>query len=772
VHVNLTSKAGATVSVSLLVAPLSPSIWTTVSSSGTSAATAVTLSTTVLSHFYHREQHVNVSFPLRTSAVCGAAAAAARPSSTAMVTRDSDFVESGRLVITGAIHHTVRGNNQGSGRAAAAAAACHTTGQNQATLSFTVRPQQPPIEIVSVVRTSKDPDCAPGSSPGAPPLCGLRDEGAAQAAQAIAEDLNSVNMEQARADHASSWGAFWAVSAISLPSAPETEAFWYGAQYVLNSAIPHAGQEQTPPGLYGPWGSQDNPGWHGDYTIDYNYEAVFYGVMSSNHPELMRSYPNPVLAFVPSAKHYAVKRSEANLNRTCSGLHFPHVLAPWGVPQYSDPFPNYSDREGAMSSGPFVMLPIIWGWEYGGRQNLTGVKERWFPLVKGVSDFFACWLELDETDGFLHDKHDCFTMPGKTECTGEDSTKTLAMVRRALDVVGEMAVAVGAPVDPVWAVTRAKIAPYPSGWMYLAGASSRMTSNATQNCSFCAPFRYDHPGSSGDCQRTDGRVTQLNNCTASTAGVCPAGTKPCRNQVVGGSAAGDDDHAGLPSGGNSQSIFPAFPADAVGTNSSQWTVPMANTIKFAWPSAKGQSNAFTKIFSAAARLVGPGLLTADEVYQGWVGTLKATQQPNGVPFGGGSGFETVGATEYVNYMLLQSDPAGFLGLFEAWPKSAGDASFSRLRGRGAFIVSSSVVGGRVGATTIASERGAQCTLRRPQSWPKSVVSVSVSVAVASEEEVRATAEQKKVALTWEGGVLCDDFFSFSTTVGSIYKLVG
>ena len=54
-----------------------------------------------------------------------------------------------------------------------------------------------------------------------------------------------------------------------------------------------------------------------------------------------------------------------------------------------------------MSSGPFVMLPIVWGWEYGARRNLAEVKERWFPLVKGVADFFACWLELDEADGFM-----------------------------------------------------------------------------------------------------------------------------------------------------------------------------------------------------------------------------------------------------------------------------------------------------------------------------------------------------------------------------------
>ena len=318
------------------------------------------------------------------------------------------------------------------------------------------------------------------------------------------------------------------------------------------------------------------------------------------------------------------------------------------------------------------MLPIIWGWEYGDRGNLTEIRERWFPLVKGVSDFFVCWLELDEADGLYHDNHDCFITPGDAGCAVDkkDKTETLAVVRRSLDVVGEMAAAVGEPVDPAWcenaaslfqfhfkndrfvetgsghtkrsadkrvcfrrAATRAKLAPYPSGWMHLSGATGRMTSNSTQNCSFCAPFRYNHPGSSGDCQRTDGRVTQLNNCTTSTDGVCPEGTAPCRNRVVGDSA-GDDDHSGLPSGTNSHSIFPAFPADAVGTNSTDWTVPMANTVKFAFPTSKTDSNAFTKIFSAAARLVGPGLLSADEVYQGWLDTLKATQQPNGVPFGG------------------------------------------------------------------------------------------------------------------------------------------
>ena len=36
-----------------------------------------------------------------------------------------------------------------------------------------------------------------------------------------------------------------------------------------------------------------------------------------------------------------------------------------------------------------------------------------------------------------------------------------------------------------------------------------------------------------------------------------------------------------------------------------------------------------------------------------------------IPFNPFSGYELVGATEYVNYMLLGSDPSGFVRLFEA-----------------------------------------------------------------------------------------------------------
>jgi hypothetical protein len=125
-------------------------------------------------------------------------------------------------------------------------------------------------------------------------------------------------------------------------------------------------------------------------------------------------------------------------------------------------------------------------------------------------------------------------------------------------------------------------------------------------------------------------------------------------------------------------------------------------------------------------------------------------------------------------MLLQSDPGyrdpitnkatgRFIGLFEAMPPMT--ASFTRLRARGAFVVSSSFsrastsMGWKVGVTTILSERGESCVLRRPQSWKKAALMVTVRSTGAS------------VRKDWFG-VGGAEFVSFFTTAGETYTLHG
>lgn len=323
----------------------------------------------------------------------------------------------------------------------------------------------------------------------------------------------------------------------------------------------------------------------------------------------------------------------------------------------------------------------------------------------------------------------------------------MSLIRRSLEVVPRMAEALGEPLNPNWITVLSNIAPEPTGWLWVPDAGAAMGASP-HNCSFCGwdPKDKTRTPTCGDCQFSG----KSNLCAHSNNGVCPKGMGLCAQEAFG-SAVTPDGKVSAVSKGNSQSIFPCFPGDSVGTNSTLAAVG-ANTVVTA--DSWSQGNAFTKAFSAAARVIGPGLLNATIVFNNWEDTLRSSQQPNFIPFNAYSGFETVGAVEYVNYLLLQSDPGGFLGLFDALPPGL-NASFTRLRGRGGFVVSSSRTNDMVGTTRIVSGRGVRCVIRRPPSW--TVASVHITDAAGT-----------TVPLTWDG----TSYFSFATVVNGVYIIEG
>ena len=81
--------------------------------------------------------------------------------------------------------------------------------------------------------------------------------------------------------------------------------------------------------------------------------------------------------------------------------------------------------------------------------------------------------------------------------------------------------------------------------------------------------------------------------------------------------------------------------------------------------------------------------------------------------------EKTAAVETINSMMLQSID-GVLHLFPCWLKSP--ASFTRLRAKGAFIVSAKYDGESVISLQIKSEKGNLCKLKNP--WPGERVSVN------------------------------------------------
>jgi hypothetical protein len=69
------------------------------------------------------------------------------------------------------------------------------------------------------------------------------------------------------------------------------ERFWFGALYTAGASVRGGGAggsgfPKVAPALQSAWLVGESE--HNGYTLDYNAEAQFYGVASSNHPELVR----------------------------------------------------------------------------------------------------------------------------------------------------------------------------------------------------------------------------------------------------------------------------------------------------------------------------------------------------------------------------------------------------------------------------------------------------------------------------------------------------
>ncbi len=126
------------------------------------------------------------------------------------------------------------------------------------------------------------------------------------------------------------------------------------------------------------------------------------------------------------------------------------------------------------------------------------------------------------------------------------------------------------------------------------------------------------------------------------------------------------------------------------------------------------NNGFVKEFIIAARVGWPGadlidklkaaIFYSDAAAYGWRETNLTHAQ-------GGGGIETSGNVEVIDSMLMQSE-GGVIRVFPVWPKER-DASFKRLRAKGAFVVSSEQRAGQVVSVTVVSEKGKPLSIKNP-----------------------------------------------------------
>jgi hypothetical protein len=232
---------------------------------------------------------------------------------------------------------------------------------------FTLEPGKTAVVVAAIV---SDLDCK-----GKDPLA---------EAQALSAALTPGKVAEYGILHRQWWQTFWSKSSIEIPN-KVLEQHWYAAQYIMASCS-RAGK--VAPGLWGNWLTTDKPGWHGDFHLNYNFQAPYFGVYAANHAEVSLPFYQAIHEFVPRGKTIAAKKG-------WKGVHFPVSIGPWGM------CPEGDDSDwGQRSNAAYAALNFIWYYQY--TQDKEWLKNSGYNFLREVADFWEDYLKYENGRYIIH----------------------------------------------------------------------------------------------------------------------------------------------------------------------------------------------------------------------------------------------------------------------------------------------------------------------------------------------------------------------------------
>lgn len=492
-------------------------------------------------------------------------------------------------------------------------------------------------------------------------------------AQAMAAALTDQRIEELLADHLAWWERFWSKSCIVLNDDP-LERFYYGALYTLGCAS-RAGC--VAPGLAGPWHLDGPICWSNKYTLDYNFESVWWGVYSCNRAELALPYYDVILGLLPAGRLLAQEHGT-------KGVLF-------GVNAHA--WKGFNDTRTLNMKGNASLAALNFLMHYQYTRDEGFLLEKAWPLLKELAIFWEDNLVWDAA-GSRWVINDSGAREGQKDM---NAITDLSMVRRIFGFLLETA-----------PVLEGKT----------AGGEVIHISDAQKN-------------------KWRGYVDKLSVFpTIIMNGKTVFKEAENRKRMSMGGA-----------GDNSDVMFPAFPSEAISLGSDVETLAIAmNTVAALNPedgkASWFQANCFPKIYTQAVRSGYP----AEKIVANWKRLLAGTQpyddrgdhvqlRNNLTIVPPVHAFESVGAIEAINSMLLQSHDQT-IRVFPVWITGK-DAAFKDLLAYGAFLVSSAYRQGVVSHIDLTSEAGGECRVWNP--WPGTPCKV-VQVDAGRQMDVSCRAE--------------------------------
>jgi alpha-L-fucosidase 2 len=477
--------------------------------------------------------------------------------------------------------------------------------------------------------------------------------------------VTGASLKKLRRDHVNWWAGFWSKSGIEIGDSV-IEKSYYGSQYLLASCSRNA---NFPPGLWGNSITEDAgfSNWEGDYHLNYNHQAPWWGVYSSNQVELADPYDAPILDYMENGK----KLAKDLLN--CRGVYYPVGIGPKGFCASRYPL----TEEKMMQYYRTKDTKIEGGYMFCGQKSHavfctanmfmrfyhtfdTAYAEKVYPFMTEVANFWEDYLKFENGRYVVY--NDNFFEVGPW--LGKDweknfgdinPTLTLGMLKMFFKNIQDVSSFLNRDLDRH------------DKWNHIL-----------MNLSKIPTVEYDG-------------MTRIPGAEGGTG----SGTNYQRGYSTGFS--GFWGMHGL-----------IWPSDAFGLKRDPDFVKLLRDEISTWKDDIWMTALVNTIFTVAVR----SGISPDFILSKLSERIRKDSYPNLYMSYGGGGIETFsGVPSCINEMLLQGYE-GMIRVFPAWPAEK-NARYENLRTYGAFLVSSEKTGGKVKYVRLTSEKGRPCTLENP-----------------------------------------------------------
>lgn len=241
-------------------------------------------------------------------------------------------------------------------------------------------------------------------------------------------DISLTAMKRLWKKHESWWKSYWNKSSFFVGDSVLMKAYYQGL-YTMGAC---SRDQKFPPALLG-WVTTDKPTWNGDYHLNYNFYAPFYGLYGTNRLEQASGQETPLLDFMSRGRWYAERVTKTR------GILYPVGIGPLGVEVTKD-FPVLTDK-GYTEKGDVELGGLFYKQRSHAVFGTVNMAQHWrhtydldygkriYPFVLAVADFWEDFLKLEH--GRYHIYQDA-----QNEKSGfnKNPSMSLALVRNALEL--------------------------------------------------------------------------------------------------------------------------------------------------------------------------------------------------------------------------------------------------------------------------------------------------------------------------------------------------